>query len=204
MLENAVALTMASDVGRAVLANRLCSRSPELVGIVVENVNHLTRRVGDRIVRQTGNLILVAVHRPCVTTAFDRDLEAERGIGDHIDPWRGCPLAFAERRHVFAAVLCKSAKSIEKLDLATRACGRRPAVARQPAWRRCGSRLEHLEAFDLLGKRTAAAEQHRSVDALKEASHFGGNEIGAQNKHATAGAFAFGTRTGKIGADQSL
>src|SRR5258708_27794130 len=136
MVENGVALTMASDVGRAVLANRLRSRSPELVGILVANVNHLTRRVGDRIVRPTRNLILLAVHRPCVTTAFDRDLEAERGIGDHIDPRRGCPLAFAERRHVFAAVFCESTEAIEKLDLATRACGRRPAVARQPAWRR--------------------------------------------------------------------
>src|SRR5260370_9572534 len=149
MLENAVALTMASDVGRAVLENRVRRRSPELVGMLVANVNHLTRRVGYRIVRPTRNLILLAVHRPCVTTAFDRDLEAERGIGDHIDPWRGCPLAFAERRHVFAAVLCKSAKSIEKLDLATRACGRRPAVARQPAWTRGGSRLPPLPAFDL-------------------------------------------------------
>src|SRR5260370_6027738 len=141
MLENAVALTMASDVGRAVLANRLRSRSPELVGIFVANVNHFTRRVGDRIIRPTRNLILLAVHRPCVTTAFDRDLEAERGIGDHIDPRRGSPLAFAEGRHVFAAVFCETAEAIEELDLATRACAQRAALCRQRARRPCGSRL---------------------------------------------------------------
>ena len=51
VLENAVALTVANDVGRAVFANRQRGGSPQLVTIFVADVNHLTRAVADWIVR---------------------------------------------------------------------------------------------------------------------------------------------------------
>ena len=163
VLENAVALAVASDVRRAVLANRQRGRSPQLVAIFVANVNHLTRAVADRIVRPLRNLTLLTVDRPGVTRSFDRDLEAEIGIGDHVDPRRRRPLTFAESGHIFAAVFCESAEPVEKLHFAARGCAQDPAVRRQPPRRRRGSRLEHLKTFDLLGKRSAPAEKHRSA-----------------------------------------
>src|SRR6266404_909895 len=101
--------------------------------------------------------MLLTVDCPGVTRAFDRNLEAERRIRDHVDPRRRRPLSFAESRDVLTAVCGKPAKSIEKFDIAPRHHDIRSVYRRDsPRWR-SGRRLEHLEPFDLLGQRPAPA-----------------------------------------------
>ena len=50
VLEDAVAVAVANDVRRDILANRDRGRSPQLIGIQVVNVDHLAGTVAHRIV----------------------------------------------------------------------------------------------------------------------------------------------------------
>ena len=56
---------------------------------VVPDIEGLTWGVADRIIRPGGELVLAAVARPGVATAFGRGLEAEGRIRDDVDPGRG-------------------------------------------------------------------------------------------------------------------
>src|SRR5208337_5145968 len=100
-----------------------------------------------------------AVDCPGVAGAFDRDLEAERRIREHVEPRRRRPLSLTENRHVLAAVRGKSAEAVEKFDLAPRYRGLRPAYRGDSPRRRAGGRLEHLRPFDLLGQGPTPAQQ---------------------------------------------
>src|SRR5580704_3627040 len=113
--------------------------------------------------------MLLTVDRPGVTRAFDRNLEAEGRIRDHVDPRRRRPLSFAENRYVLTAVRGKAAKPVEKFEVAPRHRDIRLAYrGRSPRWRP-GRRREHLQPFDLLSQGPAAAQQHRSRRGLQNA-----------------------------------
>ena len=106
---------MPRNVGRLRVANGKRGRTPEIASFVVSDVEGFARRVADRIVGPRGKLVLVAIGGPGVAAAFGRRLEAERRIGDHVDPWRRSRLAGAEHRHIFLAAHRKSAQAVEEL-----------------------------------------------------------------------------------------
>src|SRR6202050_2402781 len=117
VLEAAVALTVAGEVGRTVFANRQRRGPPEFSTIFVAKIEDFAWPIADRIVGPWADLILLAVDRPRVTSAFDGDLEAEGGVGDDVDPRRGRPLSFAGDRYIFAAVTREAPQAIEKFQL---------------------------------------------------------------------------------------
>src|SRR5438874_10099851 len=146
VLEDAVSLAVTNRIARGILANRQRGGSPKFIGIFVANVDRLTRLVTDRVVRPRGDLILAAIDRPGIARPFGRDLEAERGIGDHVDPWRRGPLPLAENRHIFTAVSGKPTEAIEKFHCRSGGGGLR-LTNRRRAVRRRGGRLDYIQAF---------------------------------------------------------
>ena len=75
MLENAVPLTVASDIWRAILANRRGRRTPQLVAIDVANIDDFAGAIADRVGRS--NLIPVTGQpgtKAAMTLAFSSDL----------------------------------------------------------------------------------------------------------------------------------
>ena len=153
VLETAVALAVPNDIGRGLLANRQRGGAPEFAVVFVANVDHFARPVADRIVGPRRELILLAVDRPRIAAAFDRDLEAEGRVGDDVDPGRRRPLPLAEDRHVFAPVVCEAAKAIEEFEL---------RAAAGAASRHSVSRARRLG-----GGATAAADSSRRLTCSK-------------------------------------
>ena len=125
VLEPAVALAVPGDIGRGLVTDRQGRRSPQLAGVLVAQIDDLARPVGDRVVRPGRELVLAAVERPGVAAALDRDLEAERGVGDDIDPRRRRRPPGAEDRHILPSVLGESAEPVEELEVRRRRNGLR-------------------------------------------------------------------------------
>jgi hypothetical protein len=119
MLEAAVAVTVASNVGSAI-PDRLCRCAPEIAGYLVANVERFAARVSDRIVRPRRELVLAAVSSPGVAAPLRRHLKPEVGIGDHVDPRRRRGMICIEDDHVFPAVLVKAAKAVEEFKVPRR------------------------------------------------------------------------------------
>src|SRR5664279_2086215 len=111
MREPAVALTMPNDIRKRFFAYRERGRTPQRP-VLVPYVDHLSRTIRDGIVGPGSELILLAVRGPGVTATFDRGLEAERRIGNDVDPWRRRPLPGAQDGHIFAAVFGEAAQTI--------------------------------------------------------------------------------------------
>src|SRR5207248_1419062 len=110
-LEPAVALSVSRHVGADLLANRQGRRAPELTGLFVPHVDRLARRVTHRIVGPPGHLVFAAVDGPRIAGAALGDLETEGGIGDHVDPGGGRPLAGPEDRRVLSSVAGEAAEA---------------------------------------------------------------------------------------------
>ncbi len=116
VLEPAVAKAVAGDVAAAV-ADRLCGGGPDLARRLVADVERLAGGVGHRVVRPRCQLVLATVLRPGVTAALGRDLKAEAGIGDDVDPrgWRTRDAI--EDGDVFQPVPVEAARAVEELEL---------------------------------------------------------------------------------------
>ena len=98
MLEAAVAPAVPHDIGRRLVTDRQRRRRPELAAVVIAHVEDLAGPVADRIVRPGRELVVAAVLRPGIAAALGRHLEAERRVGDDIDPGRRRRLARARAR----------------------------------------------------------------------------------------------------------
>src|SRR6185503_10064828 len=107
---------MPGDIGGALVTDRQRGRSPKLAGLLVAHIEDFARPVRHGVVRPGRQLGLAAAERPGVAAALDRDLEAERGIGDDIDPWRRYRPPGAENRHVLPSAAGESAEPIEELE----------------------------------------------------------------------------------------
>jgi hypothetical protein len=88
MLESAVSLAVPNGIERGLVPNRQCRGSPQLTGILVTQKDDLARPVSYGIVGPRRQLVFATIDRPRVAAALDRDLEAERGVGDDIGPGR--------------------------------------------------------------------------------------------------------------------
>ena len=110
VLEPAVALAIADDIGKSRFTNRQRCRRPDCPVVNVAHVDHLARPIAHRIVAPGRQLVLLTVNGPRVTSTFDGCLEAERGVGDDVDPGRWRALRRPQDGHVFAS----SAWSLEK------------------------------------------------------------------------------------------
>ena len=206
VLETAVALAVSGDVRRGLFANRHRRGAPERSTVLVAYVDHLARPVADGVVRPRGELVLAAVDRPRVASALDRHLEAERGVGDDVDPGRRCPLPLAEDGHVFPSAGGEAAEAVEELEFRSRWRGLRqrrsltspgPLVGnegRRHASRRRGGGLRFLHTFELLGEAAAAAEKHRSCRGLEQGTHLDRNQVRAQDEHGSPCAFSLRAR----------
>src|SRR5881409_3622279 len=89
---------MPDDVGRDLLADRERRRPPQIPGLLIPDVDGLTRRIADRIVRPGRELVLAAIDRPRVPRTRLGDLEAEARIRDHVDPRRRRPPSLVDRK----------------------------------------------------------------------------------------------------------
>src|SRR5438034_3239210 len=179
MLEAAVALPVPCHIGQRVLADRPRGRTPQFATVFVTNVDHLTRSIGDWVVRPGCELVLAAVDRPRIASTIDRHLEAEGGICDDVDPGGRGLLPFAEDRHIFPSVGREAAEAVEKLELRSRWSSLRHATRRRasPQWN--GSGLRFRRMLELFREAPATAEQYRSCCGLEQATHLGRHQVGA-------------------------
>ena len=116
-------------------------RAPQVAGVVVAQIEGFAASIADGVVRPRRDLILATVDRPGVAAALGSRLEAERRIGDDVDPRRGRRLARPEDRHILASVSREAAESVEEFEVG-RARPRRRRQARDDALRRGSRRLE--------------------------------------------------------------
>src|SRR5258708_7680225 len=117
MLDPAVALAMPGEIGRAAVADRRRRGAPEIAALDIAHVDDFARAVDDGIVRPWRQLVLPTIGRPRVAGALRRHLEAERGIGDDVDPGCGRPLAAAEDRHIFPPLRDEASQTVEELGI---------------------------------------------------------------------------------------
>ena len=117
MLEPAVALAVPRHVCLALLSDRERRRAPHLAGLVVADVEALARRVAHRIVRPRRELVLTTVDRPRIAGPRLRNLEAERRVGDDVDPRSGRPAAAVQNRDVFSPPRREAAEPVEELEV---------------------------------------------------------------------------------------
>ena len=105
VLEPAVPLAVADDISRVFFADRNNGWPPNVAVVIIPDIEGLTRRVADGIVRPWCELVLAAVHRPAVARTGLGDLKAELRICHHVHPGRRSPLPLAQDRDVLAATL---------------------------------------------------------------------------------------------------
>src|SRR5665811_1894436 len=182
MLESAVSLAMSGNVSGGVVADGKRGRRPDLSTVLVAQVNGFTGAVADRVVRSRCELVLAAIARPCITAALSGDLEAERGIGDDIHPRRGRLLIPVEDGDVLPSILIESANSVEEFERRRRDKLRRAHAPRRQT-RRFGGRCYFLQTFDLLSEASTPAYNHHARHRLKQVSHLGRQQVGAQQEH---------------------
>ncbi len=136
---------MAGDVAWPARRGSAAPSGSTVAGLLVPQIERLAGAVGHRVVRPRGELVLAAVSRPGVAAALGRDLKAEAGIGDDVDPWRRRRLARRAARHIFAAVRRRSRRDPLKNSSAgsaprLAARGRRRDAAARRRVRPCGLR----------------------------------------------------------------
>src|SRR5690606_38259721 len=98
-------------------AYRQRGRAPEITTCFVADIDHLTRRIHDRIVGPWRQLVFAAVRGPGVATAFSRYLKAELRVGHNIYPGHGRGQIPAERNDVLASLLVKASQAIEIFEI---------------------------------------------------------------------------------------
>ena len=202
VLEATVALAVAGDVAGG-LADRQRGRAPEVAGLLVADVEGLAGRIAHRIVRPGREVVLLAVHRPGGAAALGRDLEAEAGVADHVEPGRRRGLAVIEDGDVFTAALGKAAQAVEELERRQRRFFA-PAKAGgdAAARRRRGALVGHRGK--LFGEAAIVAGEHRAGGAQQQGAGVRRHEIGAQHGDGALAGGGDGLRRLPVGADQLL
>ncbi len=116
VFESAVSPPVPRQVVATCLADRQCRRPEQQAGIVVANIDGFSRPISDRIVRPGRESMLTTAASPGAAAAISRHVEAESGIGNHVDPRRGRAPPVAQHRHVFLAVGREATEAVEKLE----------------------------------------------------------------------------------------
>src|SRR6267142_1180070 len=147
VLEPAVALPVPGGVGCGLVTDRQGRRTPQLTGLLVAQIDDLAWPIGDGVVRPGRELVLATAARPGVAAALDRDLKAERGIGDDIDPRGRYRPPGAENRHVLPPVLGESTEPVEEFEVRRRRHGLRRLCGRRASWRRSFGRRGRAVRF---------------------------------------------------------
>jgi hypothetical protein len=116
-------------------------------------------------------------------------MEAERRVGDHVDPRRGRGRPVVEDRHVLVAAVGEAAEPVPELELGSprgdrllRGPGR--AFLRDRTQLRQRHALRHLDPLELLREAAAPGHEHRARRGLQQVSGLGRDLIGAQDEHA--------------------
>ena len=186
VLEPAISLPVPGAVVRAVILDRRRRRSPQLTALLVAHVQRLARAIADRIVRPRRQLVLPTVQRPGESASLSRDLEAECGIGDDVDPRSRRPLPRAQQRDVFASASRETSKSIEEFEIQRRGNRLRLALraARRPPCRGCGGCSQPIE---LIGQVAALPGQNHARNRGEPRARLFRDQIRAQQKYGAAG-----------------
>src|SRR5439155_21902696 len=119
VLENGVTKTVPNDIS-AGAAGRPRGGRPDLAGFFIPNVKGLAGEVAHRIVKPRGEPEFVCVFKPGVSTTIFRNDRAERWIGQHIDPARGCDLPGMQGDDVFVAIRGETAEPVVKNEITPR------------------------------------------------------------------------------------
>ena len=130
MLESAVSASVAGHVCRRGVSDGKRRRTPQVAAVVVSEIEGFAAAVADGVVRPRRDLIFTAVDRPGVAAALGSHLEAERRIGDDVDPRRGRRLARPEDRHILGPISREAAESVEEFQVGRGTPRRRAANAR--------------------------------------------------------------------------
>jgi hypothetical protein len=186
VLEPAVALPVTGDIDREVVADRKRGRPEEGAAVVVTHVDDLARPVADRIVGPGGDLVLATVDRPGAASALGRHLEAERRVGDDIDPWRRRPLPGAQDGDILPALLGEAAEPVEELKRRARRRSLRRSPPRGKARRRRGRGPGGLQTVQLLRERALSADQNRPGGGLEQGPGLHRDLMGAQDEDGAA------------------
>ena len=203
-IKSAEAAAVPRRIGRRGIADWLGRRAPQREAVGVAQIEGLARAIGDGVVRPGGELVLAAVDRPGVAAALGRRLEAEAGIGDHIDPRRRRGLAGPQTGDVLGAIVVKTAKPVEELQCRRggRHGGRRNGATRQSGTRKVGE--QGGQTVHLIGQAAAAGEQNNAGRRLQQGPRIGGDEIGAQDDDPAGPCILARLSTGAVGAQQGI
>ncbi|MCY1390258.1 hypothetical protein D9M71_50740 [compost metagenome] len=189
--EAAVAEAMGAAIDTAV-ANRLGGGAPQVVAVLVADVENLAQRVRHRVVGPRRELVLAAVLGPGVSPALGGNLEAEGRVGDHVDPRRRGGPAMFEDGQVLAALADESAQTVEELH----AVGRGGRVLRRQQRRGGAKRLRRpagrrRQEGQLGGDVAAMGVQHQACRRLQQGAGGHAHQVGAQGvDHAAHALFA--------------
>ena len=109
-----IAKAVPGDIG-ALVPDRQGGGGPYGPRVQIAQIHSFARRIGDRVIRPWGQQVFATVFRPDRAAAFGRDLKAEAGVGNDVDPGGGGGLAVFQHRHIGPAIISKTAKAIKKL-----------------------------------------------------------------------------------------
>src|SRR5208337_966500 len=184
MFESAVSAAVARDISRGEVADRLRCRTPKVARLVVAQIERFARTIAHRIVRPRRDLVFPAVDRPCVSAALGSGVEAERWIGDDVDPRRRRRLAGPKDRHIFSSVSREAAEPVEEFELGGASPFRRPRAADD--WLRRG--FLGLNGFantlELFEQTAALCGKSNPGDRGEQVLRFGRDQVGAQQEDA--------------------
>ena len=93
-LEDRVALAVAHERGAA-RSDWKWSRTPNLAGLFVAQVDGFAGRIGDGVIAPGCKAVRLAVAAPRITGSALGNQKPEKGIGDDVDPWRGASCGWA-------------------------------------------------------------------------------------------------------------
>src|SRR5216683_5041116 len=82
----AVSLAVPRTIGRARVPDGQSRRSPQLTGLLIAEIECLTRSIGYWVIRPGRQLILPTVSKPGVPAALCGYLEAKVRVGDDVNP----------------------------------------------------------------------------------------------------------------------
>ena len=184
MFEPAISAAMAGDISRRGVADRQRRRSPKVARVIVPQVERFARTIAHRIIRPRRDLIFAAVDRPCVAAALGSRLEAERRIGDDVDPGRRRRLARPKDRHILSSISREAAEPVEKFEIGRASPSRRPQAGDDWLWRGFLGRGRLQNALELLEQSAALGDKNDPGDRGEKVLRFGCDQVGAQQEDA--------------------
>src|ERR1700735_1634497 len=182
VLKAGIALPMTAHITGCFVTNGKCRRAPDFSGTFIPDIDSLTGSVEDVIVRPGSQLVFVAIVRQREPCTRHRNQEAKRGIGNHVGPGLGCSQTFIQQRHIFAAIFSKTTKAVEKLESGLRQWNVLTFAGARLASRGRRGGFSVLRSCDLLGERSAPAQQDCTSYGLKLCARLRRYQISAQKK----------------------